>query len=163
MDYRKHYDKLINRAKTREKPNCYTEDHHIIPRCMGGGDDPDNIATLTPEEHFTAHLLLGKMYPKHGGIWMAVRMMCRNLHGRRQTNKEYAWIRRRISETMSDTIREAWARKYGFPDYITQCEAVFSEFLKCGVKSLAGQKFGLSKPNSSQSVDFWADLTDRQI
>ncbi len=37
--------------------------HHIIPRHMGGTDDPDNIQVLTVEEHAIAHL---KLYEKYG-------------------------------------------------------------------------------------------------
>ena len=37
--------------------------HHIIPRHMGGTDDPDNLIELTIEEHAEAHRLL---YEKYG-------------------------------------------------------------------------------------------------
>ena len=62
MDYTKHYNLLIERAKNRLL-ECYTERHHIVPRCMGGSDDLDNLVDLTPEEHYVAHQLLVKMHP----------------------------------------------------------------------------------------------------
>jgi hypothetical protein len=37
--------------------------HHIIPRHMGGSDDPSNIIELTIEEHAEAHR---KLYEEHG-------------------------------------------------------------------------------------------------
>lgn len=37
--------------------------HHIIPRHMGGTDDPGNLIDLTIEEHAEAHRLL---YEQHG-------------------------------------------------------------------------------------------------
>jgi hypothetical protein len=37
--------------------------HHIIPRHMGGTDDPSNIVELTVEEHALAHL---KLYEEYG-------------------------------------------------------------------------------------------------
>lgn len=37
--------------------------HHIIPRHMGGTDDPSNLVELTIEEHAEAHRLL---YEQHG-------------------------------------------------------------------------------------------------
>lgn len=37
--------------------------HHIIPRYMGGSDEPDNIVELTVEEHSKAHL---ELYEKYG-------------------------------------------------------------------------------------------------
>lgn len=36
--------------------------HHIIPKHMGGTDDPANIEYLTPEEHAVAHLKLWEEY-----------------------------------------------------------------------------------------------------
>lgn len=37
--------------------------HHIIPKHMGGTDDPSNLIELTVEEHSQAHL---KLYEQHG-------------------------------------------------------------------------------------------------
>jgi hypothetical protein len=38
--------------------------HHIIPRHIGGTDDPSNIAHLTPEEHADAHKKLWEQYER---------------------------------------------------------------------------------------------------
>lgn len=40
-----------------------THKHHIIPKHMGGTDDPDNFVELTVEEHAEAHR---KLYEEHG-------------------------------------------------------------------------------------------------
>jgi hypothetical protein len=37
--------------------------HHIIPKHMGGTDDPSNLIELTVEEHALAHL---RLYEQHG-------------------------------------------------------------------------------------------------
>ena len=37
--------------------------HHIIPRHMGGTDDPSNLVKLTVEEHAEAHK---KLWEEHG-------------------------------------------------------------------------------------------------
>ena len=37
--------------------------HHIIPKHMGGTDDPSNLTQLTIEEHAEAHRIL---YEEHG-------------------------------------------------------------------------------------------------
>jgi len=51
----------MNKARNRVLLNEYTEKHHIVPKCMGGTDDKDNIAILTGREHFIAHLFLARM------------------------------------------------------------------------------------------------------
>lgn len=60
--YNNWYTSLIASALNREiDQSVYTEKHHIIPKCMGGPDTPDNLVRLTAKEHFIAHLLLSKM------------------------------------------------------------------------------------------------------
>jgi len=70
MNYLTHYlnlcntRKLLDRKKTIE---TYFESHHIVPKSLGGIDDPSNLVLLTPKEHFIAHLLLFKHYKSVGG------------------------------------------------------------------------------------------------
>lgn len=52
MDYQKIYSNLIQKRKSVLLENQYTEKHHIVPKCLGGSDDEDNLVVLTPEEHF---------------------------------------------------------------------------------------------------------------
>lgn len=40
--------------------NAFTNKHHIIPRSVGGSNDPDNIITLTPAQHAYAHYLFDR-------------------------------------------------------------------------------------------------------
>lgn len=44
--------------------------HHIVPKHMGGTDDPENIIELTIEEHAEAHRLLWEQYGKKQD-WLA--------------------------------------------------------------------------------------------
>jgi hypothetical protein len=98
MEYKKHYNLMMERAKTRELDG-YFETHHIVPRCLGGSDLPDNLVQLTPEEHFVAHQLLIKMYPGNLGIAYAVICMSGKTSKKHQrSNKLYGWLRRRASE-----------------------------------------------------------------
>jgi hypothetical protein len=41
-----------------------THKHHIVPKHMGGSDDPDNLIELTIEEHAEAHRMLYEKYGK---------------------------------------------------------------------------------------------------
>jgi ribosomal protein S27AE len=60
MDYMLHYNRLIETRKTlsRSKKEGYFELHHIVPKCYGGSNKPDNLVLLTAREHFLAHWLL---------------------------------------------------------------------------------------------------------
>ena len=74
MNYARIYAAFIDdrKAKQPQAPD-YFEKHHIKPRCLGGGDEPENIIRLTPEDHLFAHILLAWM---HGGkLWAAVFLM----------------------------------------------------------------------------------------
>lgn len=54
------YFSIIYRAKSRPVFSP-SEVHHIIPKCMGGTDDSENLARLTLREHFICHKLLTKI------------------------------------------------------------------------------------------------------
>lgn len=63
MDYQKIYDNLINKRKTvLLDENVYGENHHIVPKCMGGSNDKENLVRLTAKEHYVAHHLLYKIH-----------------------------------------------------------------------------------------------------
>jgi hypothetical protein len=58
-NYAEEYLLLINSAVARIiDSNVYYENHHIIPKSLGGGNESDNLVNLTPREHFRAHQLL---------------------------------------------------------------------------------------------------------
>lgn len=107
MDYKKHYEILIDRAKTRILEE-YTENHHIIPKCVGGTDNSDNIVALTPEEHYLAHQLLVKIYPKEKGLIYSALMMCSSSknHNGYRSNKFYGWLKRKYSIICKERIGE---------------------------------------------------------
>jgi len=105
MDYSKIYIELIERSFDREL-DCYTEKHHVIPRCLGGDDKERNIAVLTPEEHYICHQLLVKIFPDNEKLVYAANMMCVG-----RSNKRYGWLKRKFSKTqrgkfVSDETRQ---------------------------------------------------------
>jgi hypothetical protein len=100
MNYQKIYNDLIDRSIHRIINGC-VEHHHIIPRCLGGTDDKNNIARLTPEEHFLAHQLLVKIYPNNKKLLFAAQMMTFHSTHNRVNNKMFGWLKRRLSEIMS--------------------------------------------------------------
>ncbi len=74
MNYQKIYNQIIERAKNR-KLEGYVEKHHIIPKCIGGGDEKGNIVQLTAREHFICHLLLVEIYPENIKLKQALWLM----------------------------------------------------------------------------------------
>jgi 5-methylcytosine-specific restriction endonuclease McrA len=41
--------------------------HHVVPRCHGGTDDPENLIVLCPNHHSTAHLVSPRTYRAYLG------------------------------------------------------------------------------------------------
>lgn len=83
----------MDRARAREIAG-YRERHHVLPRCMGGGDSKENLVALTPEEHYVAHQLLVKLHPDKHQLAFAALRMARGATG----NKAFGWLRRRVSQ-----------------------------------------------------------------
>lgn len=110
MDYVRIYADFIKDRRAREATlTGYTERHHILPRCMGGGDDPGNLISLTPEDHYFAHLLLAKA---HGGRnWASLHAMCHvaNKHtkahrARLAARMRFGHVRRQLAEYYRATL-----------------------------------------------------------
>ena len=98
MNYKKVYTDIIEQAISngRVKSKLY-ENHHIVPRCMGGLDDNDNLVLLTPREHFICHHLLCKIYDEDKlkyAFWMMYTMKDGNNRGYRITSSKYEILRK---------------------------------------------------------------------
>ena len=109
--YTKWYNQIIDRAKGRilEPP---FERHHIRPRSLGGTDDRENIAFITPREHFICHWLLIKMTTgeDHYKMLNALRMMRAENPGQKRyktkiTARVYESLKVEYSRLQSERIR----------------------------------------------------------
>jgi len=101
MNYEKHYGLLIERARARTIEG-YSEEHHVVPKCLGGSNDPLNLVSLTPEEHYLAHQLLFEMNPDNVKLLYAVTYMCAPRNQGLSKNKMYGWLRRKLSLVQSE-------------------------------------------------------------
>lgn len=107
MDYKRIYSQFIESRRLKEqavkRSGEYSERHHILPRCLGGDDSPENLIRLTPGDHYFAHLLLAKI---HGGkLWFAVIAMANMDNG----TSRGELFKKRIQFSH---IRKAMARNY---------------------------------------------------
>ena len=103
MNYKKHYDLLIERAKTRQLTG-YVERHHIVPRCIGGTDEKSNLVKLTPEEHYVAHQLLVKIYPENDSLVYAANKMTVSSKTVKRNNKRYGWLKKHYQSVCKKRI-----------------------------------------------------------
>ena len=77
MNYEKNYIALIEKHGSSSKPIAgYFERHHILPKCMGGKDDYENLIYLSARCHLLAHWLLMKAFPEVKGLKVAYATMC---------------------------------------------------------------------------------------
>ena len=88
MNYQKIYSQIIERAKNRHLEG-YKEKHHILPKCLGGSNDKDNLVGLTAREHFLCHMLLCKIYPSNDKLLYSLWLM---IVGKNRQNKLVKYI-----------------------------------------------------------------------
>ena len=82
MNYQLIHDKFICSRKYRELcEGVQYENHHILPRCLGGGNESFNLVKLTLKEHIFVHRLLSKMHPHHSGLNYAVVLLSKGKYG----------------------------------------------------------------------------------
>jgi hypothetical protein len=102
--YTKWYNQIIQRAQGRVLEPPY-ERHHITPRSLGGTDEKENIAFITPREHFICHWLLVKMTTgeDHYKMINALRMM-------RAENPGQKRYHTKITARVYENLKKEYAR-----------------------------------------------------
>lgn len=128
MDYQRHYNLLIEKAQQRTT-DLYTERHHIVPRCLGGTDDKDNLVALTPEEHYVAHQLLVKMYPENASLVYAANKMTVSSKWAPRNNKLYGWLKRKYQSVCKQRVgakNGSYGRRW-YHDPVTLANGKFKE------------------------------------
>ena len=80
----------------------YKERHHIIPRCLGGTDDEENLIDLYAREHYEAHKLLYKENKNNLSLSFAFILMSNIRKGNYTISaEEYEEARKALSESAS--------------------------------------------------------------
>jgi hypothetical protein len=97
--YTSWYFSIIEQSKQRSIDG-YFETHHIIPKSLGGDNDPSNLVTLTAREHFICHLLLVKMVSnERDKAKMALSAAWFKKHPELVTNRIYESLRTIIADS----------------------------------------------------------------
>lgn len=125
MDYKKTYETIIDKAKNlsqereqlKRNKQLYFEKHHIIPKCIGGTNNTDNLVLLTAREHFICHKLLCEIHKDNNKLIYALWRMGSG-HPKRYKvgNREYEKLKTRMalatSQIQTNIKRsEEWKRK----------------------------------------------------
>ena len=105
LTYKEFIDNILN---TRGRFTCgdeYHERHHILPKCMGGTNDEDNLIDLYAKEHFEAHRLLALENPDNRKLihawWMMSTMLDDNKRRSNITADEYEEAKIAFSKVMT--------------------------------------------------------------
>ena len=92
--YHKWYHQIISNP---DSSATFVEVHHILPKSLGGSNDPSNLVSLSARQHFVAHLLLTKMYKgkdKKKMCWALHRMAFSSTSPRKFKSSEYEMARK---------------------------------------------------------------------
>lgn len=119
------YEEFINNIlENRGRFNCgdeYHERHHIIPRCIGGSDDEDNLIDLYAREHFIAHKLLTQENPDNDKLVYAWNMMSSTKNTKQQryelTPEEYEEVKKKFAKVHSKKFSGENHPMYGIHRY----------------------------------------------
>lgn len=118
------YDEFINNIlETRGRFACgdeYHERHHIVPKCVGGTNDEENLVDLFAREHFIAHKMLAEENPNEEGLlyaWWCMSIQT-NEHTKERyqlTAEEYEEVRTKFALLMSDKMSGDGNRMWNRP------------------------------------------------
>lgn len=96
------YFNIVANARQRESTSGYTENHHIIPRSLGGTNARSNLVRLTYREHFVVHQLLVRMVSessRHKMQFALLRMnSCSIKQKRNPTSRQIAFAKIQAKE-----------------------------------------------------------------
>lgn len=120
------YEQFIqNILDTRGRFACgeqYHERHHIVPKCIGGTDEVNNLIDLFAREHYIAHQLLAKENPDNDKLtyaWWAMSHWINETTQERYkiTPEEYEEAKLAYSKFMSERMSGENCPFYGISRY----------------------------------------------
>lgn len=104
VTYKEFINNILNTRGRFECGDEYHERHHIIPKCIGGTNDDENLIDLFAREHFIAHKLLAQENPNNKKLnyaWTMMSWIKNDYQDRCEiTPEEYEEAKKKISELM---------------------------------------------------------------
>lgn len=168
MDYQKLHDQIIKRGKTRIICSpC--ERHHIVPKCMGGTNNLENIVKLTSREHFIIHKILCKLYPDVVGLKIAWKLLSDLNNHNRRNSRFYANIRttmieisksperrRKISESLKGKKKPPRTAEHSAKIIASRPKTQSPSHIKNRTKKLIGQK------RSAEQIERFKEIASKR-
>lgn len=152
MDYKKHYNLLIENSRSRDILDGYKEKHHIVPKCMGGDDNSSNLVELTAREHYIVHWLLHKIYPNNLKCVFALNFMTYGTTGKHLilSSKDYEKIKKLNTKAMSklhkgNILSEEHKQKISIANKNKTKPPRTKEHIENHSKSMKGKNLGVKR------------------
>lgn len=110
--YRNIYIRLIVRCQnmTDEELSGYNEKHHIIPKCLGGSNDKENLVVMPVRYHIVAHMVLTRVYPEIAGLRYSLLLITTEGDKNNQKKRTEFGLRMFSSRLISIEREEAYAK-----------------------------------------------------
>lgn len=105
--YRNIYIRLIIKCQnmTDQELSGYNEKHHILPKCLGGGNEEENLVLMPVRYHIIAHMVLAKAFPEDRGLQIAVFCMFSLGNSERKAEIEKRYSSRLVSEIRAEIAK----------------------------------------------------------
>lgn len=142
------YEEFIqNILDTRGRFNCgdeYYEKHHILPKCMGGGNEEENLIDLFAKEHFIVHKLLALENPENEQLvyaWWCMAVQT-NEHTKERyiiDAQEYENVRLAYSNMMHEKMSGNNNPMYGISPKERMNEATYNIWLSKIIENSSGE------------------------
>ena len=136
--------------------------HHIIPRHMGGSDEPSNLIELTPFEHAEAHRVL---YEKHGlwqdfVAWQGLAKLTENFDAAKES---ILYGSRKGAKVSNDQWKDPMLKDQRVAKFKKSMEGKWNQIClgKKGAENYAAQTYKVTLPDGTEEVvkglKFWCE------
>ena len=156
MNYEKIYNQIIECAQNR-KLEGYKEKHHIIPKCLGGLNEKENLVELTAKEHFLCHKLLCEIHPSNPKLMWALWLMAigkqksKVIEPYKVGSREYERLKMIfIKQSKLKKITDVHKKQVSKANSKSICQYdIQGNFIKKWDSAVDAEKFCSNKPNAT--------------